>query len=68
MTGTENQIINLMLNDRPPHERLAGDVGDAAEAAVAVYAGSHSLGELELHARVAEEGAIVVAVGVDEAG
>ena len=25
MTGTENQIINLMLNDRPPHERLAGE-------------------------------------------
>jgi hypothetical protein len=25
MTGTENQIINLTLNDRPPHERLAGE-------------------------------------------
>ena len=41
---------------------------DRGEAAIARYHGRHTLGEFELHAGMAKEGAIVMRVGVYEAG
>ena len=54
--------------EEPVARLLSGRVGDGAEAAVADHQARAPLRHLELQAGVGEEGAVVVGVGVDEAG
>ena len=59
--------IGTRPSDVARHVASPRFVGDGAESAVAANVRSHALGELELHARVTDEGAVVVRVCVNKA-